>query len=206
MHDYILRSLVDQHRHHLTAEAEAHRQVKAARVVARATPAPTAADAILANATLLKVRPIDGEDTARLMRLFARLSPRSIHRRFFAPIAELSTAQLARMVDVDHQRREALVALSNDEIVAVARYDGSKRLREAELAVTVEDTWQRRGIGKRLTGHLSTLAIARGFEAFVADILRDNDAALGLVRSLSSDASIRCNHDACQATIPLVPS
>ena len=36
-------------------------------------------------------------------------------------------AALLRLADVDHDRRDALVALDGDEIVAVARYDGQRR-------------------------------------------------------------------------------
>jgi L-amino acid N-acyltransferase YncA len=113
--------------------------------------------------------------------------------------------QLTRLVNVDHDCREALVALSNDEIVAVARYEAECGDHAAEIAVTVEDTWQRRGIGKRLTRRLSTLAIARGFDTFVASILPDNRAALSFVRTLSSDASIRWNRGEYEASIPLLP-
>jgi GNAT superfamily N-acetyltransferase len=206
MHDYFLQSLVDQHRQRLMAGADAHRQLKTARAVRLGTSATAVPGAIWADGTLLNVRPIACDDTDRLKRLFGRLSPRSIQLRFFAPIRRLSSAQLARLVDVDHECRDALVALSNDEIVAVARYDGCCGSGEAEIAVTVEDSWQHRGIGKRLTRNLSKLAIARGYDTFVATILPDNRAALRLVRTLSPDASIRWSRGEYQASIPLVQS
>ncbi len=205
MHDSFLQSLVDQRRQHLMADAEAHRQLKAARAGRHETPATAGRGAIWADGTLLNVRPIACDDTDRLKRLFGRLSPVSIQMRFFAPIRRLSRAQLARLVDVDHKCRDALVALSNDEIVAVARYDGHCA-GEAEIAVTVEDSWQHRGIGKRLARNLSKLAIARGYDTFVAAILPDNRAALRLVRALSPDASIRWSRGEYQASIPLVQS
>jgi len=68
---------------------------------------------------------------------------------------------LARLTDVDHLRRDALVALEGDEIVAVARYDAARTddgddadTRDAEIAVTVVDAWQRRGLGHRLLQRL----------------------------------------------------
>jgi GNAT superfamily N-acetyltransferase len=203
MHEHILSSLVDEHRRHLMAGAAAHRQV-AARTRPHGT-TTTAPDVLWAEGTLLQVRPIAGDDTERLVRLFGRLSPRSIQLRFFAPIRRLSRVQLTRLVNVDHDCREALVALSNDEIIAVARYEAECGAHAAEIAVTVEDTWQRRGIGKRLTRRLSTLAVARGFDTFVASILPDNRAALRFVRTLSSDASIRWNRGEYEASIPLLP-
>ena len=204
MHEYMMRSLVDQQRHRLMAEANVHRHVTAARGAPAQRSARSVRDAIWAPGSLLAVRPIASDDADRVTRLFGRLSPRSIQLRFFSPIRRLSSGQIARMVDVDHELREALVALSNDEIVAIARYDGPRESRRAEIAVTVEDTWQHRGIGKRLTHRLSTLAVARGYDTFVARILPENRAALNLVRKLAPDISVRWNDGEYEALIPLV--
>jgi RimJ/RimL family protein N-acetyltransferase len=200
MHDHVLRSLAEQHQGELLASARQHRLAK----MARRAPDPLgAAGSILAEPTLLTVRPITPHDTDRLTRLFGRLSARSVRLRFFAPLRTLSEEHLVRLVDVDHKRDEALVAVSNDEIIAVARYVGRGASPEAELAVTVEDTWQRRRIGTRLTQRLSTIASARGYDAFVASILPENRAALRLARTLSGQTSVRWNDGAYEALIPL---
>jgi hypothetical protein len=65
-----------------------------------------------------------------------------VHFRFFSPISRPPRAALLRLADVDHCRRDALVALDGDEIVAVARYDGRagaspEASRQAEIAITV---------------------------------------------------------------------
>ncbi len=203
MHEYILRSLVDEHRKQLLAGADAHRHATAARTSLYDVPA-TVPDVLWAEGTLLNVRPIAPDDIDRLVRLFGRLSPRSVQLRFFSPIRRLSRAQLTRLATVDHDCREALVALSNDEIIAVARYDAECGARKAEVAVTVEDTWQHRGIGKRLTRRLSTLAVARGFDTFVASILPENRAALSLVRALSPNTSVHWDRGEYEASIPLI--
>jgi GNAT superfamily N-acetyltransferase len=202
MHEYILRSLVDEHRRQLLAGAEAQRHITAARTSPYNLPA-TLPDVLWAEGTLLNVRPIATDDVDRLVRLFGRLSPRSVQLRFFSPIRRLSRAQLTRLVTVDHDCREALVALSNDEIIAVARYEAECGARKAEVAVTVEDTWQHRGIGKRLVRRLSTLAVTRGFDTFVATILPENRAALRLVRTLSPNTSVRWGRGEYEASIPL---
>ena len=101
------------------------------------------------------VRPIEPGDADRLERMFFRLSPTTIYRRFFSPIHEPSPRMLMWLTNVDHDRREALVALDGDEIVAVARYDGRAGATEAEIAVTVEDAWQHRGVGRRLARRLA---------------------------------------------------
>src|SRR6476661_8390830 len=137
--------------------------------------APIANDIIRFDGAALTVRPIEITDVDRLGRMFGRLSRESVYFRFFSPIRRLPSSALLRLADVDHCRREALVALDGDEIVAVARYDGIRgpdrsTLREAEIAVTVEDAWQHRGVGEKLTRHLAVVARDRGFATFVARI------------------------------------
>lgn len=160
-------------------------------------------DTMTVDGTTLTVRPITITDTGRLARLFDRLSPASVHFRFFSPVRRPPAAALLRLADVDHQRREALVALDGDEIVAVARYDGRVGTREAEIAVTVEDAWQHRGVGKRLAARLAARASERGYETFVATMLPDNRAALGLVRKLSPDAMVHFSGGEYEASMPL---
>jgi GNAT superfamily N-acetyltransferase len=148
------------------------------------------------NGTPLTVRPIEITDVQRLARMFKRLSPESVRFRFFAPLPRLRWPVLLRLADVDHCQRDALVALDGDEIVAVARYNALANperpdARDAELAVTVEDAWQRRGLGRRLTRRLARLARERGYDAFVATILAENRAALALVHDVAPDAQVR---------------
>jgi GNAT superfamily N-acetyltransferase len=160
---------------------------------------------------VLTIRPIEITDVDRLARMTQRLSPTSIYFRFFAPIKRLPWSALLWLANVDHCRRDALVALDGDEIVAVARYD---RLREpdgsdlldAELAVTVEDAWQHRGLGRQLTNRLCVLARERGCDAFRVTILADNRAALKLMRQLAPDAVIQLTDGTYEARLPLWPA
>ena len=151
----------------------------------------------------LEVRPIMLDDVERLSRLFDRLSPTSVYHRFFSPIHKPPRSALLWLASVDHERREALVALDGNEIVAVARYDGRPGTAEAEVALTVEDAWQHRGVGKRLAKRLAAQAVDQGYDHFVASVLPDNHAALGLIRRLSRDASVRFEDGGYMATMPL---
>jgi GNAT superfamily N-acetyltransferase len=172
--------------------------------------APIANDIIRFDGAALTVRPIEITDVDRLGRMFGRLSRESVYFRFFSPIRRLPSAALLRLADVDHCRREALIALDGDEIIGVARYDGLREAdrstaRDAEIAVTVDDAWQRRGIGESLLRRLTVVARDRGFETFVARMLPDNRAALGLVRKLSPEASVKFVGE-YEARMPLTPS
>jgi GNAT superfamily N-acetyltransferase len=160
-------------------------------------------ESITVDGRTLLVRPVNLGDVERLARLFSRLSPQTVLFRFFRPLTKLTPMELVRLAGVDHRRREALVVLDDDEIVAVARYDAYQGCCDAELAITVEDAWHRRGIGRELTARLTLLAIERGFDTFRANILAVNRPALALVRSIARDAHISCSHGECEATIPL---
>ena len=145
---------------------------------------------ICIDATCLTVRPIATTDVAGLERMFTRLSPESVRFRFFSPINRLPRPMTLRLATVDHARRDALVALDGDEVVAVARYDALDD-KEAEIAVTVVDAWQHRGLGLALASRLALLACSRGFQVFVANILPDNRSALALIHELVPDAQVR---------------
>jgi GNAT superfamily N-acetyltransferase len=156
-----------------------------------------------ANGAALTVRPIGPTDVDRLERMFYRLSPTTVYRRFFSPIQEPSPRMLTWFTNVDHDRREALVAVHGNEIVAVARYDGRPGSTEAEIAVTVEDAWQHQGIGHRLARRLAACALDHGFERFIGTMLPENRKAIGLLHRLSSDASVRFTDGTYSAVAPL---
>jgi ribosomal protein S18 acetylase RimI-like enzyme len=69
--------------------------------------------------------------------------------------------------------------------------------------VTVEDAWQHRGVGRRLTARLARRAVDHGIESFTASVLADNRPALGLLRKLSPDASMRFEGGGYEASMPL---
>jgi GNAT superfamily N-acetyltransferase len=157
----------------------------------------------------LSVRPVENTDVERLARMFERLSPMTVYYRFHSPLPRLPRSTLVRLADVDHCRSEALAAVHDDEIVAVARYnavrgaDGSQT-READIAIAVEDVWQHRGIGSRLVRSLAHLAVRRGFHTFSATILPENRAALAMMRKLVPDADVRFVSGTYEARLPLI--
>jgi GNAT superfamily N-acetyltransferase len=207
VHPDLARSLVDEHRGRIAAQADRRRLVLEARhahALAERSDDRDTRDLIWVGAESLRVRPIAMNDAEALVRLFHRLSPRSILQRFLAPLHRLPEPVLTRLVDVDHHCREALVAVRDEEIVAVARYDGRCAWHEAEIALTVDDAWQRRGLASRLGPRLAQLAVERRIDTFTATIGGENRAALRLVRQMAPRASIRFADGEYAVSIPLV--
>lgn len=135
-------------------------------------------------------RPILPEDSVRYERLFTRLSPETLYRRFLTPIVRIDQRLLRRLVSVDYRMRLAIVAVIDDEIVGVARYDETGP-GVAEVALVVEDAWQGRGIGSRLLWRISAAARRYGLEAFEAEVLGENRPMMGLLHVLSENLESR---------------
>ena len=159
-------------------------------------------DALLADGRVVQVRPIDPTDAARLVHFHESLSPETTRLRFFTPHPYLSEAEVARFTTVDHHDREALVALADDELIGVARYDREAGSQDAEVAFVVADAWQGSGVASLLLEHLAARARAEGLTSFVADTLPENrrmqrvfiDSGLAPVRTW--DARRRASRDA----------
>jgi GNAT superfamily N-acetyltransferase len=133
----------------------------------------------------LEIRPIAHDDEPALAGVFERLSEESRRRRFLAPKARLSSAELDYFTHVDHHDHEALVALDGPEIVGVARYIRDReRVAVAEVAVTVVDDWQRRGVGTALLEALARRAQANGIHSFTATVLAENALMLTVLHEL----------------------
>jgi RimJ/RimL family protein N-acetyltransferase len=134
------------------------------------------------------LEPSDGE---ALLRLWFRLSPETIRRRFFSPLRRPEQARPERLLDVDHRDREAVVALVDDEIVGVARYARRPGSDSAEIAVVVADAWQRRGIATRMLAALAARARCEGVRRFTATAQGDNRAVVGLLRQVFPGGRMR---------------
>src|SRR3954466_251059 len=95
-------------------------------------------------------RPVQPDDERRFLRLWPRLSAETRYRRFHAPVRRLPMATVRRLVRVDPDLRDAVVAVVGGEVVGVARYDRrADDPTEAEFAVVVEDARQGLGRGRR---------------------------------------------------------
>jgi GNAT superfamily N-acetyltransferase len=134
------------------------------------------------------VRAISPGDGDLLRRMFSRLSQLSIYRRFHLPYPRVPEWAVALFTGVDGYQGEFLVAVAGGEIVGHALYTRSDYGRNAEMAVLVEDGWQSKGVGRLLVSELARSAAGRGIETFTAEVLRENERALGLLTSVFAGA------------------
>jgi len=66
----------------------------------------------------------------------------------------------------------------------MAAFTRTSAVAEAEVALLIEDGWQKRGLGKRLIARLANEARRHGVETFKAYIQGENRRALRLAGAL----------------------
>jgi GNAT superfamily N-acetyltransferase len=142
----------------------------------------------LRDGSHVRLRQACSGDRDLLLRGFAHLSPESRYRRFLTPMGRLGEKTLRYLTEIDHHDHEAIVALDErgDEGIGVARYvRDPMRPDTAEVAVTVVDEWQGRGLGTLLLDAISVRARQEGIRTFTALMLASNDEMMDLFEALA---------------------
>jgi GNAT superfamily N-acetyltransferase len=143
----------------------------------------------LRDGSRVRIRQGHRTDRDLLVRVFEHLSAESRYRRFLTPMLELDGAALRYLTAIDHHDHEALIALdeAGNEAVGVARYVRyPERPDMAEVAVTVVDDWQGRGLGTLLLAAISARAREEGVRTFTALMLAFNGEMMHLLRELGA--------------------
>lgn len=144
----------------------------------------------LKDGTQAWVTQLRREDRDRLASGFAELSEETRRMRFLSPMKELSESMLDHLVDdVDGIDHVALVLVAEAEpdvfdpvaLARMVRYEDAPEA--ADVAVTVKDSWQGRGIASAL---LEVLVRHRpeGVVRLVTEVQIDNAASLAMLRRL----------------------
>jgi len=144
----------------------------------------------LLDGARVQIRPIRPDDKGMLADGLRRLSPQSAQRRFLTPKRSFSRAELRYLTEVDGLDHVAYVAehpsLPTSRLIAVGRF---VKLQDdphaAEVAVTVADEWQGRGLGSVLGKHLAHAARNRDIRRFTATMASENVPAHRLMAKLT---------------------
>jgi RimJ/RimL family protein N-acetyltransferase len=205
---HIHAALARERRDTLLAEAAAARQARPARARRRQAGVTAGSRTVLRDGSHVLIRPVRSTDAPLLADGFTRLSATSRWMRFLTPKKELSPAELRYLTDLDHHDHEALGALDhgNGRGVGIARYiRHTGDPHAADIAVTIVDAWQGRGLGTELLARLSDRARHEGIHRFTALVAAENVAVARLLRNMCARVTGR-ESNTLEYEIALVPS
>ena len=140
----------------------------------------------LRNGRKVRIGGLDRSHRQRYVTALNSLSSRTLYLRFLSPVRAISDAQVDRFLDVGHDGREALIAVSfdTDEIVGVARFETDpSRGDQVEIGLVVVDAWQFQGVGSSLLDRLIELAGRCGYRVVGATSLAENAVVSSMVRA-----------------------
>lgn len=135
------------------------------------------------DGVILTLSPIIKTDKELFEEGIEELSLESRFARFGQGVGNLSQRELDYLTDVDQRNHVAWGAAIEEEVAGVGRYilqDGTT----AEVAVTVLDAMQRRGIGRALFAALVAVARADGIHELAFETRADNKAVMSMISDL----------------------
>jgi RimJ/RimL family protein N-acetyltransferase len=185
-HPDILAALARERINTFLSEAQTARQASLARA---ARSRARGKRVVLRDGSTVLIRPVRSAGTPLLADGFARLGPQSRWMRFLGTKTSLSAAELRYLTDLGHHDHEAIGALSaaDGRGVGIARYvRDTNDPPSAEIAVTIVDDWQGRGLGTELLARLSDRARQAGIHRFTAVVGAENAAMAGLLRNMGA--------------------
>jgi acetyl coenzyme A synthetase (ADP forming)-like protein len=164
-----------------------------------------AVDVILRDGSTLRLRAPAQEDAGALAAFFTGLSERSFYLRFHG-IRNVDDDLVRHFLDPDWQDRGVLIGELDEGIVAVAEYMRLRDERAAEAGFAVADELQGRGIGTRLLERLASLASEQGIERFVAEVMPENRAMLGVFEGAGLEVTRELDGGEFEVRFPIAPT
>jgi RimJ/RimL family protein N-acetyltransferase len=141
-------------------------------------------------------RPTDREAVLAAVR---RASAKTLYQRFLGVRREFSEEELHFFLEIDQVSHVVLVAETVEDSGTVIVGGGRYVLvepRRAEVAFTVIDAYQKRGIGTALMRRLAAIGREAGLTELVAEVLADNTPMMkvfkrsGLAMTTTLDSSV----------------
>lgn len=160
-------------------------------------PVVRAVVARIRDGSRVRIRPVRKEDARHAEAFFQWLSEETKYLRFMYLVKELTPQILEGVFTQDGLKRVVLVAeplepTGNDPTpaVAIGRYAPAPDERACEVAITVGDTWQGRGVGGALLRRLIALARRAGYSEMCATALTTNTKMIGLARGVGFEIDV----------------
>jgi GNAT superfamily N-acetyltransferase len=132
------------------------------------------------------VRAIRPQDADCLQAYMRNLSAPARRNRFLGAVSELAPTELDRLTHMNGPHELALIAFARfggeTTMIAEAVQVIAPESRRCEIALSVTDAWQRKGLGTLLLSHVECRARMLGVRHVIGEILRTNEAMKALAR------------------------
>ncbi|HET8974998.1 MAG TPA: GNAT family N-acetyltransferase [Solirubrobacterales bacterium] len=167
----------------------------------RTYPGHRETDIALRDGSTVHVRPVRPADEDALFEFLSGLSSESRVFRFFSGGADLRAAARL-MADVDYGGRYGLVATRDEgRLVGQGAYLESTPGR-AEVAFTIADEMQGRGLGTILLAHLAEVAEEHDIDVFEAEVMAENHKMIEVFRESGLPVEMRADYGAIRVELP----
>jgi acyl-CoA hydrolase/GNAT superfamily N-acetyltransferase len=129
-------------------------------------------------------RPIKPADERLLREFFYTHSAETVYQRYHAPVKSLTPKQIQQLCTLDYDEQMALAGFVREgeaeRMVAVGRYALDRATNLAEVAFTVHDDLQGRGVGTWLLSKMIEIARKHGLSGLVGYVLSNNVRMLNI--------------------------
>jgi len=160
----------------------------------------------LRDGRAIEIRAYRPEDREAFMTAVGQVGARSRYLRFFTLKRDFSERERDFFLNVDFDKHVALVAFMEEEgkrlVVGAGRYVAVEP-GKAEVAFTVIDSYQGRGIGTSLVRHLAMVAREAGLHELVAEVLPENKSMLHLFQKSGLPVTVVSEPEVVHVTLQL---
>ncbi|MBI2187333.1 MAG: GNAT family N-acetyltransferase [Acidobacteria bacterium] len=168
-----------------------------------AYPSQYESDIVARDGSTLRLRPVRPDDGDALRALYSRLSSESLYFRFHGMRATIET-EVSRLLGADYESEFALVAEAGGRLSGVATYLRDPRsVDRAEVAFTIADALQGRGVGTRMLEILAAVARDHGIRWFDAYVLHENDRMMRVFLDSGFEVERRLDSGVFHVSVPL---
>ena len=159
-------------------------------------------DVVLRDGSTVRIRALRPADEAGLCALLNSLSEESRWLRFYCSQNSAAIAAEAHR-EANLEQAFGLIASSGDEerVIGHAFYVAIDDAR-AEVAFTIANDFQGRGLGTILLGQLAEVAAANGIKVFEAEVVAGNHSMLRVFRSSGFPIEVHAHAGQLQVVFP----
>ena len=158
----------------------------------------------LSDGRIAHLRPIVPDDLGALRDAVAEADAETLRHRFLGGRPPKTDEEFQHLVEVDYNRRFAVVALSTSRRgIGLARYDADEGSTRADVAVAVDAGWRRVGLATALLRGLAEAALDNGVERFTIEFLGDNLDVASIIRESHLPIVVRATDGVTEAEVDI---